>query len=198
VIVFAAVDLQDGNAVQLVGGQPDRPIIERIIASASVPVQVGGGIRDETAVAQWLDAGAARVIVGTRAVEDPPWLVATASAFPHQLVVAGDVRGGIILTRGWTDTLKLRLHDLLDRLNHLPLAAVLITDVGREGRLTGIDSTLFTEAVARSRHPVYAAGGIAGPADLLRLRALGAGGAVLGMALYTGAIDATHLEEAAL
>lgn len=228
-IVFAAVDLQQGEVVQLVGGRPDsarvrlpdpvavaldwqnvgftalhvvdldaargtgtnRDAIVRILESVDAAVQVGGGIRDEETVADWLELGATRVIVGTRAVEDPKWLAATTQTYPDRIVVAGDVRDDVVLTRGWTGSARTRLPALIDRLNQVPLAAVLITNVAREGRLSGIDTELFGAAIARSRHPVYAAGGIAGPADLNRLRALGAGGAVLGMALYAGAHPAS-------
>ena len=230
-IVFAAVDLQQGEVVQLVGGRRDsarvrlpnpvevaqqweqagfrelhvidldaargegdnRRLVRDIVRSVSVPVQVGGGVRGVVAIESLLELGAARVITGTRAIEDEDWLHMAAAQFPEKLVVAADVKDGIVLTRGWTATTKLTLADALDRLNRHPLAAVLITDVGREGQMTGVDQQLFQDAAKRSVHPLYAAGGIASAADLAALEAAGAAGAVLGMALYTGAIDGTEL-----
>lgn len=230
-IVFAAVDLQQGEVVQLVGGRPEDirvrwpdPVavalkweaagfqalhvidldaargtgsnlewVTRIVERVSIPVQVGGGVRDSARARDLIAAGAATVITGTRALEDPQWLQQISNELPGRIVVAADVRGDVVLTRGWTETTTQRLSDVLARLNDASLAAVLITDVGREGQLTGIDAALFRGAVEVSRHPVYAAGGIAGRADLSTLREAGAAGAVLGMSLYTGAIDPTEL-----
>ncbi|HUG39632.1 MAG TPA: 1-(5-phosphoribosyl)-5-[(5-phosphoribosylamino)methylideneamino] imidazole-4-carboxamide isomerase [Longimicrobiales bacterium] len=162
-------------------------------------LQVGGGLRDLDAVAGVLDMGADRAIVGTRAVEDPAWLEEAAAAFPARLVVAADVRDGVVVTRGWRRATGLAAADFLAGLGDLPLAAVLVTDVGREGREEGIDGRLFTALAAASTHPLIAAGGIAAAADLDTLRDAGAAGAVLGMALYTGRIepaDALEREDA--
>ena len=234
-IVFAAIDLQGGEVVQLVGGEPDQArirwksardtalrwqragfselhvidldaargtgsnqaLVSEIIGAVNVPVQVGGGLRDRDAIAGALELGAARVIVGTRAIEDPAWLAQASAEFPSKIVVAADVRAGQVLTRGWTHASQLQLGPALHLLDDYQLAAVLITDVGREGRMVGIDAELFRSAVAGSRHPIYAAGGIGGPHDLESLRQCGVAGAVLGMALYTGAIDPGALRQAA-
>ncbi len=230
-IVFAAVDLQQGEVVQLVGGRPENarvrwndPVgvaqrweaagfralhvidldaargtgsnldaVTRIIGSVSLPVQVGGGVRESERARDLFTAGAARVITGTRALEDAAWLREISSEFPNRVVVAADVRGDVVLTRGWTEETAQRLPNVLAQLNELPLAAVLITDVGREGQLTGIDATLFQRAVKTSRHAVFAAGGVAQREDLVVLREIGAAGAVLGMSLYTGAIRSSEL-----
>ena len=162
-------------------------------------LQVGGGIRDEDAIRRALDAGADRVVVGTRAVEDRAWLEAAAAAFPGRLVVAADVRDGVVVTRGWRADTGLPAADFLTGLGPLPLAAVLVTDVTREGRQEGIDARLFGSLVAATRYPLIAAGGIAGRDDLMALRDAGAAGAILGMALYTGRItpaEALELEDA--
>ena len=233
-IVFAAVDLQQGEVVQLVGGRRDsarvrlpdpvevaekwqnagfsqlhvidldaargeghnRDIIQEIIGAVTIPVQVGGGVRGEAGVEFLLGLGAVRVITGTRAIEDEAWLRSAAARFPKQIVVAADVRDGWVLTRGWSRTTALGLDDAIDRLNSHELAAILITDVSREGQMVGIDEQLFRRAIERSAHPLYAAGGIAGEADLDTLRAAGAAGVVLGMALYTGAIDPSTIRQA--
>lgn len=230
-ILFAAVDLQQGEVVQLVGGQRDsarvrlpdpvqvalqwqaagfrqlhlidldaargegnnRALIRAIIEQVEVPVQVGGGVRGEDAIESLLELGAARVITGTRAIEDESWLRSAAARFPGRIVVAADVRDGNVLTRGWTRSTALTLPEALQRLNAHELAAILITDVSREGQMTGINAELFGLAVAQSQHGIYAAGGIGNAADLQVLEQLGAAGAVLGMALYTGAIDPTQV-----
>ena len=108
-------------------------------------------------------------------------------------MVSSDARQGQVLTHAWTRQTTLPITDLLLDLNQYPLAAVLVTDVGREGRMTGVDEGLFRSACAVCTHPLFAAGGIATNADIHTLEQLGAAGAVLGMALYTGAVDITLL-----
>ncbi len=166
--------------------------------AAPVMLQAGGGVRSRTAVDALLDLGADRVIVGTRAVEDRAWLEAVATARPGRLVVAADVRDGRVVTHGWRRTTELDAAGLLAALAPLPLAAALITDVGREGREGGADAPLFRTLVAASPHPVLAAGGVAGPDDLDALARAGVAGVVVGMALYTGRLrpaDALRYEE---
>lgn len=226
-ILYAAIDLRGGQAVQLVGGKPEvqkvslpdpvavaqrwidagfsalhivdldaalgdgdnRAIIHDILAMSPVPVQVGGGIRDEAAIESLVDAGAARVIVGTRAIEDAAWRAQMAARFEGKLVLAADVRNECIVTRGWTEQTAIDVHALLRGLADEPLASVLITDVGREGRMVGVDVALFERLAASSTHPVIAAGGIRNLEDLRVLKTAGIAGAVLGMSIYTGGID---------
>jgi phosphoribosyl isomerase A len=152
-------------------------------------LQVGGGIRDDEAVARALGLGADRVVVGTRGVEDPDWLARAATAHPGRIVLAADVKGGMVVTRGWTEDTGLDPVAFLQGLDALPLAAILVTDVDREGREEGGDAALFGRLVAATRHPLMAAGGITTTADLAALTAAGVDGAVLGMALYSGRID---------
>jgi phosphoribosylformimino-5-aminoimidazole carboxamide ribotide isomerase len=109
--------------------------------------------------------------------------------FPDKLVLAADVRGQRIVTRGWTSETSLHWRDVIHDIAGDPLAAVLVTDVSREGLLTGSDIDMFQSICGAANQPVYAAGGIAGDDDVIRLREIGAAGAVLGMALYTGQIS---------
>jgi phosphoribosylformimino-5-aminoimidazole carboxamide ribonucleotide (ProFAR) isomerase len=156
-------------------------------ASSLNPVlQVGGGLRGDEAVARALELGSDRAVVGTRAVEDRGWLETAADRWPDRLVVAADIRDGEVVTRGWTEGTGREAAVFVAGLDVLPLAGILVTDVGREGRQGGVDGGLFAELVAATRHPVIAAGGVGGPDDLDTLSAAGAAGAVLGMALYTG------------
>jgi phosphoribosylformimino-5-aminoimidazole carboxamide ribotide isomerase len=166
--------------------------IARVVAgrrAGPATLQVGGGIRDEAAIERVLALGAERVVVGTRGVEDRPWLEAVAAASPGRIVLAADVGGGLVLTRGWTEATALEAEGFIAGLDPLPLAAVLVTDVGREGREEGCDAALFGRLAAATRHPLLAAGGIASAEDIAALTDAGAAGAVLGMALYTGRID---------
>jgi len=169
--------------------QTNLPLIREIIESVRVPVQVGGGVRDDDAAARLLEIGAERVIVGTRGVEDPEWLTRLAGRYPDRIVVAADLRAGEIVTRGWTEGTGIDPQRFLEGVRDLPLAGVLVTDVDREGRLEGANDGLFHDLVEVCRHPLYAAGGITDLEDLDRLDRAGIAGAVLGMSLYTGAID---------
>jgi len=153
-------------------------------------VQVGGGVRDEAAIAGLLEAGAARVVVGTRALEDPAWLARMARRFPGRIVAAVDARGGRVVTHGWTVTQPRDALTVLFALASLPLAGVLVTAVEREGRMQGPDLELSERAAKAVPFPVHASGGIAAAGDLRALSDRGISAAVLGMALYTGALDA--------
>jgi phosphoribosylformimino-5-aminoimidazole carboxamide ribotide isomerase len=185
---FAELHIVDLDAAT--GHGNNASLIEEMIAAAHGPVQVGGGVRDAAAVERLLQRGAARVVVGTRALEEPEWLERIANRFPSAIVVAADVRDREVLTRGWARALDVPLGDVLARLGALPLAGVLVTAVHQEGRLAGPDLALTRTAVGAMPHPVYASGGIATIADLRSLAEAGAAGAVIGMALYTGAMDA--------
>jgi phosphoribosylformimino-5-aminoimidazole carboxamide ribotide isomerase len=152
-------------------------------------VQVGGGIRTEDDIGTLLDAGADRVIVGTRGIADRGWLSRAAAAFPGRLVLAADVRGRCVVSRGWSETLEITVRALLDGLEELALAGVLVTAVHNEGQLLGADLPLFREVARAVRLPVHASGGLASRDDLTALARAGCHAAVLGMALYTGVLD---------
>ena len=165
-------------------------IVRDIIGLDGLSVQVGGGVRSDVAIRRLLAGGAESVVLGTRAIEEPDWLAGMAARFPDQLVVAADVRGRRIVTNGWQKVHDRDVLDVVETLNDLPLAAVLVTAVHREGQMGGTDLLLMKEVAARSSFPVYASGGIATMNDLRSLADRGIAGAVIGMALYTGALDA--------
>ena len=185
---FAALHVIDLDAA--LGTGDNRAVVAELLRDSDVPVQVGGGIRDDDAVDALLEAGAARVIVGTRAIEDGDWLRRMALEHPGQIVLAADVREGHIVTHGWTQNTQLDATRMLRSLDELPLAAVLVTDVTSEGRMQGADVVLFETLVGACAHPLYASGGISGDPDLTALAGVGVTAAILGMALYTGALDA--------
>jgi len=165
-------------------------LIERIASEIPCDLQVGGGIRTDAAADAVLGAGADRIIVGTRAVEDLPWLKALAERHPQRVTVAADVRGGRVLRKGWAESTEISVGDFLAKLAAVPLAGVLCTDVGREGRVEGIDRTFVDEVLGASPFPVWISGGVTTVEELRFLDGQGAAGAVLGMALYTGALNA--------
>jgi phosphoribosylformimino-5-aminoimidazole carboxamide ribotide isomerase len=177
------------------GAGDNRGVIAEILDVATVPVQVGGGVRDAEAIDALLEAGAARVIIGTRAVEDAAWRKAMARTHADRLIVAADVRADSITTRGWTRQTGINVEAFLREMNDDAIAGVLITDVDREGKLGGVDVERFKQFALATRHDLIAAGGVRDIDDLRALARTGIAGAVLGMALYTGTISA--LEAAA-
>lgn len=164
-------------------------IVREILAEATVPVQVGGGVRSHEQAESLLDAGASRVIVGTRALEEEDWIADLAAHHPGQIIVACDVRERRVTTRGWVRTLPLDILDAVETLNAYPLGGLLVTAVHREGRLEGADLPLMEDVAEASHFPVLAAGGVASLQDLRALEYRGVSGVVIGMALYTGALD---------
>ena len=188
--------LGDGRNDDAIGAIAE--VVAARSAGGGTLLQVGGGLRDNDAVARVLGLGADRAMVGTRAVEDRPWLEAAAGRWPDRIVVAADVRAGEVVTRGWTEGTGRDAAEFVAGLDGLALAGVLVTDVGREGRQAGIDVVVFRELVDATRHPILAAGGVTTPEDLAALADVGADGAVLGMALYTGRLtpaDALDVED---
>ena len=163
--------------------------IARILERAAGRAQVGGGVRGRADAARWLALGAARVVVGSLAFDAPESLAALAREFPDRVVVAADVRDGALLAGGWTRKVAEPLEAALTRLEELPLAALLVTAVHREGRMRGVDGPLVARVAGATRHPVIAAGGIGSDEDLATLALAGAAAAVVGMALYTGRLE---------
>jgi phosphoribosylformimino-5-aminoimidazole carboxamide ribotide isomerase len=165
-------------------------LVAEVLADSHADAQVGGGVRSLARVEALLALGASRVVVGTRAVDDRTWLEALARTCPGRVVVAADVRDGTVLRKGWTEESALQVEPFLATLADLPLAGVLCTDVAREGRMEGIDLAGVRAVVNASPHPVQMSGGITSLDDLSALADAGAAVAVLGMALYTGLLDA--------
>ena len=172
------------------GAGSNLPVVEAILRDAQVHVQVGGGIRSTDAIEQLFRAGADRVVVGTRAIEDPAWLADVAAMYPGVIVVATDVRGRRVVTRGWVRTLPVDVLDVVDELNGHPLGGILVTAVELEGRMRGPDLALMEDVAERSSFPVIASGGVATMNDIRALEHRGVDAVVLGMALYTGVLDA--------
>jgi phosphoribosylformimino-5-aminoimidazole carboxamide ribotide isomerase len=165
-------------------------VLQHLVRATPATTQVGGGVRDDARARTLLEAGADRVVVGTRALEDHDWLTVLTQRHPGRIMVAADTREAYVLTKGWTERSHLTISDFLDRLRDLPLAGVLTTDVGQEGRLQGIDRESVARTLKWSTHPVWISGGVTTEDDLEWLEDRGAAGAVLGMSLYTGVLSA--------
>lgn len=170
-------------------------VVRELLADSAVPVQVGGGVRDEEQIAALLDDGASWVVVGTRAVEDDVWLADMASLFPGQLLVAADVRGRRVLSRGRTRTLPHDVVSLVEEIRMLPLAGVLITLVDAERKLESRDLTLLEDIVEASGCPVFASGCVYSAEDLRALEHRGVHGALLGDVFDANVIDVRRIIE---
>ncbi|MEO6446166.1 MAG: 1-(5-phosphoribosyl)-5-[(5-phosphoribosylamino)methylideneamino] imidazole-4-carboxamide isomerase [Gemmatimonadaceae bacterium] len=164
-------------------------LIHDLLREGMADVQVGGGLRTTEAVHEMLDAGARYAVVGTRALEDMDWLVELVHDNPGTIIVAADVRERRVVTQGWQHDSQRHITDVVEELNALPLAGLLVTAVHREGQMLGADLPLMEDVVELAEFPVLASGGISGMSDLHALQDRGIAGAVIGMALYTGAID---------
>jgi phosphoribosylformimino-5-aminoimidazole carboxamide ribotide isomerase len=188
-IGFTALHVVDLDAALGLGSSA-AAIDSVIAASGDARVQVGGGVRTSERVQELLESGAATVVVGTRGVIDRTWLDEIAAHWPDRIVLAADVRGTDVVVHGWTARAGMTIDELLGGIADFPLAGVLVTDVAREGSMSGADTEGFRRLASASPHPVLASGGIASAADLAALSRAGVAGAVVGMALYTGALDA--------
>ncbi len=175
------------------GRSANAEAVKAIRAAVKLPIQLGGGIRDMKGVEAWLDAGITRVILGTAALTDPAFVRQAARAFPGRIVVGADAKGGRIATQGWAETTELTPAELGERFEDAGVAAILFTDVDRDGLMYGIN-VRATAALARSVNiPVIASGGVSGLADIEALLATGEpniAGIVIGRALYDGQIEA--------
>ena len=191
---FAAAGCEWLHLVDLNGAFAGAPVnaaaVEAILARVVIPVQLGGGIRDMATIEMWLSKGLTRVILGTVAVEDPALVRAAAHRFPGQVAVGIDARDGRVATKGWAEETDIMVADLAKRYEDAGVAAIIYTDITRDGAMTG-PNIAATEALARAvTIPVIASGGVSSLADLVALRDTGViAGAISGRALYDGAID---------
>ena len=194
---FAAQGFEYLHVVDLDGAFAGKPVnaaaVDAILAATKMPLQLGGGIRDIATVAAWLEKGVSRVIIGTAAVRDPALVKDAAARFPGRVAVGLDARDNKVAVQGWAETSELTALDIARRFEDAGVAALIYTDISRDGLLTGLnlDATIaLADAVSI---PVIASGGLASLADvrsLLEPRAKKLAGAIAGRALYDGRLDA--------
>jgi phosphoribosylformimino-5-aminoimidazole carboxamide ribotide isomerase len=170
-------------------------VVSDILRESAAEVQVGGGVRSTERLETLVGQGATWVITGTRALADQRWLEEIAAVHPGRIVVAVDVKHGRPVARGWTESVALSLRDVVGQLERVPLAGLLVTAVDVEGQERGPDLALVDEVLSMTSHPLLAAGGITTIEDLRALERRGVSGAVIGMALYTGSLDAARAAE---
>ena len=184
------------HIVDLDGAFAGRPVnagaVDRILETVGLPIQLGGGIRDMATVEGWLGKGINRVIIGTAAVRDPAFVREAARAYPERIAVGLDARDGKVAVEGWAETSELTVLDIARRFEDAGVAAIIYTDIARDGLLKGLnlDATIaLAEAVSI---PVIASGGLASIDDVHKLiepRAATLAGAIAGRALYDGRLD---------
>jgi phosphoribosylformimino-5-aminoimidazole carboxamide ribotide isomerase len=196
---FAAMGFEALHVVDLNGAFEGHSVNHNAVASIldvmRAPVQLGGGIRDMEGIERWLDAGISRVILGTAAVRDPKLVKDAARKFPGQVAVGIDARDGRVAVQGWAETTDMQAVELAKAFEGCGVAAIIVTDIARDGLKTGVNVALTGELADAVSIPVIASGGVASVDDLRALKArkgTPVEGSILGRALYDGDIDPTE------
>lgn len=175
----------------------NRDVVRAIAAAVDIPVQAGGGIRDEFSAESLLRSGVARVVLGTAALEDPEMVRRVAARHPGRVAVGLDTRGGELAVRGWTETSDMETAELLIRFEEARVAAFIVTDIGRDGMMVGPDLDGLAAVVGATATPVIASGGVGSLDHLRALENLSVGGrslagVIVGKALYEGTISVSE------
>jgi phosphoribosylformimino-5-aminoimidazole carboxamide ribotide isomerase len=199
---FAAEGAEWLHLVDLDGAFAGKPVnaaaVEAILKSVSIPCQLGGGIRDLSRIEDWLKKGISRIILGTVALKKPELVKGAARMFPKRIAVGIDAKAGRVAVEGWAETSDVTALDLARRFEDAGVAAIIYTDIDRDGLLQGVNAEATAELAAKLTIPVIASGGVAGPEDLDRLKAVlprskasggGIAGVIAGRALYDGRLD---------
>lgn len=194
---FAAMGFDHLHVVDLngafAGASANGEAVRAILSATDVPVQLGGGIRSRAQIEAWLDAGVSRVILGTVAVRDPDLVRTAARDLPGRVVVGIDAKDGYVAVEGWAETSDMKAVDLAKAFEGCGVAAIIATDIGRDGMKTGVNVPFTRDLAAAVSIPVIASGGVASVSDIAALRSAGGlrpiSGSILGRALYDGDID---------
>lgn len=188
---FERIHLVDLNGA-IEGAPVNVDAVKSILSAIDIPAQLGGGIRDMAGIERWLDAGIARVILGTIALEDPDLVKAACKAFPGQIAVGIDARDGMVAVKGWTETSKMTALELALRFEDAGVAAIVFTDIDRDGAMGGVNVDATADLAFALSTPVIASGGLSSLDDIKLLKAeeeAGIEGAIIGRALYDGTLN---------
>jgi len=171
------------------GSGSNEQIIKDILAKVKVPVQVGGGIRDDAKADRLLSAGAAQAIVGTRAITDVDWLRSLVFTYPDRIIVAVDARGSKISVRGWTNDTSVNLIQYVKSIEDVKIFGLLYTNISVEGKMRGINMKPIETLLGSTKKKVFVSGGVTTMDDIQKISSSGAFAAILGMAIYKGKIN---------
>ncbi|MCS7046304.1 MAG: 1-(5-phosphoribosyl)-5-[(5-phosphoribosylamino)methylideneamino]imidazole-4-carboxamide isomerase, partial [Gemmataceae bacterium] len=189
------------HLVDLDGAKEGRPrnqaAIRAIVAASGVPCQFGGGLRSEADILEAFAWGVARVVIGTKALQAPDWLEQMARRFPNKIALGIDAKEGRVATHGWLEVSEVSAVDLARRVQHLPLACLVYTDISRDGMLQGINGEGIAAMVAATTLPVIASGGVTTLNEVRQLAAMGVAGCIVGRALYEGRLNLKDILHAA-
>lgn len=163
--------------------------VRSIIEAISVPCQLGGGVREESTIELLLGLGVSRLIIGTKALKEPEWFSSMVEKFPHKLALGIDARDGMVATDGWLKTSETTAISLAQQFNGQPVAAIIYTDISRDGMMQGANIAGMSEMKQATNIPVIASGGVTTLEDVKQLREAGLDGAIIGRSLYDGVID---------
>ena len=194
---FADAGFEWIHIVDLNGAFAGTPVnsdaVAAIVGAVDLPVQLGGGIRDMDTIERWLGAGVQRVVLGTAAIKDPDLVRAACDRYPGRIVVGIDARGGRVAVEGWAETSNIRALDLAMRFENDGVAAIVYTDIDRDGAMQGVNVEATVDLAFALTTPVIASGGVRGIADLVELKAqehAGIEGVISGRAIYDGRLNA--------
>ena len=171
------------------GSLKNREAIAAILRTVDIPCEVGGGIRDEAAIQELLDLGLSRLVIGTKALREPDWFAAMCRKFPEKLVLGIDAKEGMVATDGWLEVSTTSAIDLAKTYEHLPIAALIYTDLATDGMRAGPNVEAMRAMKQAVKLPVVASGGVTTVEDVQRLTQAGLDGAIVGRALYEGRLS---------
>ena len=180
-----AVDLDGAKS-----GKCDNIDVIRLLAEKSgLKVEIGGGIRSEESVKKYIDAGVWRVILGTAAVKDPEFLKITVDKYKEKIAVGADIKDGFVATDGWMEKSSITCFDFFEKMEQIGVKTIICTDISKDGAMQGTNHELYGELMNRFKIDITASGGVSSIDDVKRLKKSGIYGAIIGKALYNGAVD---------
>lgn len=180
-----AVDLDGAKS-----GKCDNIDVIKLLAKESgLKVEIGGGIRSEESVKKYIDAGVWRVILGTAAVKDPEFLKITVDKYKEKIAVGADIKDGFVATDGWMEKSSITCFDFFEKMEQIGVKTIICTDISKDGAMQGTNHELYGELMNRFKIDITASGGVSSIDDVKRLKKSGIYGAIIGKALYNGAVD---------